>query len=147
MAWDYQREEHSMDALKGKYRCVIVDVEDGFSKSSGLPMITVTVRPSGTKFKVKNYIVKNENFNRNMTSFFDAFPEIEEGNFNFLEWIGAEGAAQFDEDENGYTKIKWFLSAAKAEGLPPFEGEKPERQTVSKLEELNDDDDELPFEV
>ena len=145
--WGYQREEHSTDALKGKYRCVIVDVEETTSNSSGLPMIVITVRPSGTKFKVKTYLVKNENFNRNATSFFDAFPEIGDGNFNFVEWIGAEGAASFDEDENGYTKLKWFISAAKAEGLPPFEGEKPERQTVSRLEEETGEDDDLPWTV
>ena len=143
--WGYQREEHQTDALKGKYRCVIVDVDEGTSKSSGLPMITITVRPSGTKFKVKTYLVKNDNFNRNATSFFDSFPEIEEGNFNFIEWIGCVGAARFDEDEQGYTKLKWFIPFSKQEALPPFEGEKPERQTVSKLVEETDDDDDLPF--
>ena len=143
--WGYQRDETKMDALKGKFRCVIVDVEDGVSKSSGLPMITITVRPSGTKFKVKTYLVKNDKFNQNATQFFDAFPEIGDGNFNFVEWVGAEGAATFGEDENGYTKLKRFISADRAVDLPPFEGEKPERQTVTKLEEAEDDDDELPF--
>lgn len=144
--WNYQREETRTDALKGKYRCVIVDVEETVSKTSGLPMIVITVRPSGTKFKVKTYLVKNDKFNRNATSFFDSFPEIEEGTFNFVEWIGCVGAALFDEDEQGYTKLKWFISASKAEGLPPFEGEKPERQTVTKLEkEVEESEDDLPW--
>ena len=151
MNWDYQRDEHTLDALKGKYRCVITDVEEGVtgpnSKKPGTPMITVTVRPSGMSFKVKHRIVQNEYFNRNMTSLFDAFPEIGEGNFNFIEWVGAEGAAEFGEDSRGYTEVKRFITPEKAEGLPAFEGEKPERQTVSKLEELEDDDDDLPFEV
>lgn len=145
--WGYKREDHQMDALKGKVRCVITDVEEAVSKSSGLPMIVITVRPSGTKFKVKTYIVKNDNFNRNMTTFFDSFPEIEEGTFNFVEWVGCVGAADFGEDENGYTRLKWFIPASKAESLPPFEGEKPERQTVAKLEEVEEDDDDFPFNL
>lgn len=143
--WNYQREDSRTDALKGKYRCVIVDVEETTSKTSGLPMIVVTVRPSGTKFKVKTYIVKNDKFNKNMTQFYDSFPEIQEGTFSFVEWVGCEGAAEFGEDEQGYTRLKWFISAQKAESLPPFEGEKPERQVVSKIDEMDDDDDELPF--
>ena len=143
--WGYQREDSRPDALKGKYRCVIVDVEETTSKTSGLPMIVVSVRPSGTKFKVKTYIVKNDKFNRSMTAFFDSFPEIGDGNFNFVEWSGAEGAAEFGEDEQGYTKLRWFISASKAEGLPPFEGEKPERQTITALEEEQEEPDDLPW--
>ena len=142
--WNYTREDTRSDALKGKYRCVIVDVEETTSKTSGLPMIVVTVRPSGTKFKVKTYIVKNDKFNKNMTQFYDSFPEIPEGTFNFVEWVGCEGAAEFGEDEQGYTRLKWFISASKAVSLPAFEGEKPERQVVTKIDEV-DDDDELPF--
>ena len=140
--WGYTRESN---ALEGKYRCVIVDVEETTSKSSGLPMIVVTVRPSGTKFKIKTYFPKNDSFNRNMTKFFDSFPKIGEGNFNFVEWIGAEGAANFGEDDQGYTKVKSFLSPRQAEGLPPFEGDKPEKQTVSQLTEDPGDDEDLPW--
>ena len=144
--WGYQREERQMDALKGKYRCVIVDVEETVSKSSGNPMIVITVRPSGTTFKVKTYLVKNDKFNQNATAFFDSFPEIKEGTFNFVEWVGCVGAADFGEDENGYTKLKRFISASRAEGLPPFEGEKPERQTVTQLEEEPaGDDEDMPW--
>ncbi len=143
---DYQREERESSAkVTGKLRCVIVAAEESVSKSSGKPMIIVTVRPSGTNFKVKSYIVKNENFNRNMTSFFDAFPEIREGDFNFLSWVGAEGAANFGEDENGYLKVKWFMTPTQAASLPPFEGEKPEKQTITTLDDPEDDDEDLPF--
>ena len=142
---DYQREEREESAkVTGRLRCVIVDVEETESKTSGLPMIIVSVRPSGTVFKVKSYIVKNEHFNRNMTQFFDAFPEIVDGNFNFIEWIGCEGAAMFDLDDRGYMKVKYWIDAVRAEILPPFEGEKPEKQTVTKLEDA--EDDELPGE-
>ena len=145
---DYQREERDESAkVTGRLRCVIVDVEETESKTSGLPMIIVSVRPSGTVFKVKSYIVKNEHFNRNMTQFFDAFPEIPDGNFNFIEWIGCEGAAMFDLDDRGYMKVKYWIDAVRAEILPPYEGEKPEKQTVTKLTETEDSDesDGLPF--
>ena len=146
MDWGYTREEHQAKTVTGRQRCVIVDVEEATSKSSGLPMIVVTVTPSGTKFKVKNWIVKNDYFNRNMTTFFDAFPEIGEGNFNFIEWIGCVGAAMFEEDEQGYTRLKYFISPDKAENLPPFEGTKPERQKITALEEdPAEDDGDLPW--
>ena len=145
--WGYKRSEVRQGALTGKHRCVIVDGEEGVSKSSGLPMITITVRPSGTKFKVRTWLVKNDKFNDNASRFFDAFPEIGDGNFNFVVWIGAEGAAEFGEDEQGYTNLKWFISGRKAENLPPFEGEKPPRQKVATLPdpEPEDTDDDLPW--
>ena len=147
-AWDdYQREEREEQAkVTGKLRCVIVDVEETESKTSGLPMIVISVRPSGTVFKVKSYLVHNDKFNRNATQFFDAFPEIGDGNFNFIEWIGAEGAAEFDLDERGYMKVKWWIDAVRAESLPPFEGEKPEKMEITKLDDAESEDDgSFPF--
>ena len=78
-----------------------------------------------------------------MTSFFDAFPTIKEGNFNFLEWVGAIGAAIFNMDDNGYLVLRRFINPKQAEDLPEFEGETPEQQTVTRLEE--DDSGDLPF--
>ena len=144
---DYRREEREpQEKVTGKLRCVIVDVEETMSKSSGLPMIVISVRPSGTTFKVKNYLVKNEYFNRNAGQFFDAFPEIGDGNFNFIEWVGAMGAANFVEDENGYLKVKSWVYPRQAESLPEFVGERPERQVVAKLEEA-EDDEEMPWDM
>lgn len=142
---DYQREEREAESkITGKARCVITAAEETVSKSSGKPMIVITVRPSGCRFTVKNYLVKNEHFNRNATAFFDAFPEIPDGDFNFLAWVGAEGGAMFGEDERGYLKIRYWLSPEKLASLPPFEGEKPEKQTFTSLDEEEDDGD-LPF--
>lgn len=134
---DYKPEVSA--AKEGKNRCVLVEAEETASKSSGNPMIVVTVTPNGSKAKVKHYIVKNEYFNRNMTSLFDSF-EIERGNFNMLEWANALGAADFGVDDNGYLKVKWFLSPKQAEDLPPWDGPVPERQTVSDLMEMEEDD-------
>ena len=143
---DYSREEREESAkVTGRLRCVITDVEETESKTSGLPMIVITVRPSGTVFKVKSYLVHNDKFNRNATQFFDAFPEIHDGDFNFLSWIGAEGAAEFGLDEKGYMKVKWWIDAVKAADLPPFEGEKPEKMEVTTLEDAEDDESDLPF--
>ena len=143
----YKREEREEVAkVTGKLRCVIVDVEEAVSKS-GNNMIVISVRPSGSPAKVKYWLVDNEYFNRNATQFFDAFPEIGDGNFNFVEWIGATGAGEFVLDENDYIKLKKFISADKAENLPPFEGEKPERQTVTKFTEMEESDDDLPFDL
>ena len=143
---DYSREEREESAkVTGRLRCVITDVEETESKTSGLPMIVITVRPSGTVFKVKSYLVHNDKFNRNATQFFDAFPEIKDGDFNFLSWIGAEGAAEFGLDEKGYMKVKWWIDAVKASDLPPFEGEKPEKMEVTTLEDAEDDESDLPF--
>jgi hypothetical protein len=145
--WDDYKPEVSAEAT-GKRRCVVIDVEETESKTSHLPMFVITVTPNGSKAKVKNYIVKNEHFNRNMTGFFDSFG-IERGNFNTLEWINAVGAGEFDTDENGYLKVKWFISPKQAEKLPPWDGPMPERQTVTEIgndfAELPDDDGTLPF--
>ena len=148
--WDsFEREEKEREsAVVGKHRVVIVDAEEGKtganSKKPGTPMIIVKLRPSGRKFTVTYRVVKNEYFNRNMTQFFDAFPEIRFGDFSFLTWAGCEGAAMFKEDANGYTQISYFLSPERAADLPPFEGEKPERQTFTSLDDESDSDG-LPF--
>ena len=148
-SWNYQREERSSGGTTGKQRCVIVSAEEKVSKA-GKPMIEVGVRPSGCAFTVKTYLVSGEYFNRNATQLFDAFPEIGDGNFNLLEWVGCEGAAMFDLDDRGYLRCKYFIDSAKAITLPPFEGDKPERQTVTSLDNdepgADDFDDDLPFD-
>lgn len=142
--WYYKREE--ADRLSaGDYRVVIVDAQEAVSKTSGNPMIVVTVRPNGSNIKIQNYIVRNQYFNRNMTQFYDAFPQISEGDFNLLGWVGCVGAARLKEDENGYLKVAWFLDAKRAEKLPPWQGEVPERQTVTALGDAEEVDEELPF--
>lgn len=150
--WGYTRDEGKRENKTGILRCVITQAETAVSKTSGKDMIVIWIRPSGCDFTVKNYIVKNEHFNKNMTDFYDAFPSIPEGNFDFLSWVGAEGAANFGEEEyNGYKnmKVKWFVSAEKAQNLPPFEGKKPEKQEVTTLGgdtfEPVENDGDLPF--
>ena len=149
--WDgFQREENEREsAITGKHRVVVTEVDEAVtgpnSKNPGTPMIVIKLRPSGRRFTVTHRVVKNDYFNRNMTQFFDAFPEITFGDFNFLSWVGAEGAAMFKEGANGYTELSYFLSPERAADLPPFEGDKPERQTITSLDDAEDDDSGLPF--
>ena len=148
-AWDdYKRVEQEKPERQplGKTRCVIVDVEEAVSKSSGNPMIVVIVKPSGYNAKIRKYIVKNEKFNKNMTDFFDAVEGVDDGDFNFLSWIGCEIGADIGLDGNGFWDIKWWLDRRWLEKLPPFEGEKPPRMQVTKLDpEDEPEDEDLPW--
>ena len=139
----YKREEHSR-LTPGNYRVAITEVEETVSRS-GNPMLVVTVQPNGSEIHIKHYLVKNEYFNCNLTDLLDSFGLGE--NFDTLTWVGAVGAAKLVEDENGYLKVRYFLSPERAEKLPPWQGKEPERQEVSSLgngfEELDEDD--LPF--
>lgn len=140
--------EESSHMEAGNYRVKVVDVDETKSQKSGLPMIVITVQPNGSKMLIKHYIVRNDYFNRNITQFFDSFG-IERGDFCFDGWIGAMGGAKLAEDDRGYLKVKWFLSQRQCENLPEWQGEKPERQTVGKLDEPRFEDikpnDDLPF--
>lgn len=143
--WDYHREERPK-LEEGNYRVSVVNVEETISKSSGNPMLVIQIQPNESKIKINHYIVKNDYFNRNMTEFFDSF-DVPEGNFNFLEWIGAVGAARLEYDENDYLKVRWFINKTKAEQLPPWKGEKPERNTVSTVDDFKEvEDNGMPWE-
>lgn len=139
----YRREERA-HLTPGDYRVAITDVEETTSRN-GNPMLVVTVQPNGSEIHIKHYLVKNEYFNRNLTDLLDSFGLGE--NFDTLTWVGAVGAARLVEDENGYLKVRYFLTPERAEKLPPWQGREPERQEVSSLgdgfEELDEDD--LPF--
>lgn len=135
---DYQREETKRIEV-GDHRVCISKVEETKSKV-GNEMIVLTLVPSGSSIKISHYLVKNEHFNKNMTSFFDSFSaDIEEGDFNFIKWIGAMGAVKLVEDDQGYLKVRYFLDKKKSEKLPAWEGDKPEKQEVSTLKEVEDD--------
>lgn len=140
--FDGYRREESTRLEPGDYRVAITGVEETVSKI-GNPMLVVTVRPSGSDIRIKHYIVKNDYFNRNLTSLKDSFGIADEDN-EILGWIGAAGAARLAEDDRGYLKVRWFIHRDKQGTLPPWEGEQPSRQQVQDFEELADDDD-LPF--
>lgn len=139
--WDYKRES-SRNVTAGDHRFEVVSAEEGTSKSTGKPMIIVELRPNGAAFTVKGYFVKGEWFNHKVTQFFDS-TGIEEGNFELATWVGAMGAARFKEDDQGYLKVHYYIDKSKAEKLPPWVGEMPERQAVTVLGGGDDDTEEL----
>lgn len=139
---DYKREERAR-LSPGNYRVEIVSVEETESKA-GNPMLVIGVRPNGSNITIRHYIVKNEYFNRNMTDLFDSF-NIDDGDFTLPTWIGAVGAARLKEDEKGYLKVQYFISEDRAEKLPPWEGEMPQRQVLTSLTEMEEDDGDLPW--
>lgn len=136
---DFVREE-APRLEPGDYRVEITDVEETVSKSSGNPMLVITVKPNNVNIRIKHYIVKNEYFNRNLTEFYNSF-NISFGDQNFLGWVGAVGAAKLVEDENGYMKIKRLIPLERQDNLPAWVGSVPVRQTVEGFVS----DDELPF--
>ena len=139
--WDYTREETTRSGA-GDYRFEIVDAEEKVS-STNKDMIVVSLKLNGPGFVFKDYLVKGEYFNRKATQLFDS-TGIEDGNFEVLTWKGAVGAARFKEDKDGYLKAAWYLDPKRAEKLPPWQGELPERQTVTDFAEIEDSED-LPF--
>ena len=148
-SWDNYKYEERKPALEpGNYRAVIIDVEEKKSKT-GKDMIVIELRPSGASFSVRDYIVAGDYFNDKISRVFDAFPEIGNGNFNFLEWIGAMGAVKLKIDSEGYLKVHYYLTPEEAENLPEFEGNRPVRQTVTSIGEPEWEDasadDDCPF--
>lgn len=139
--WDtwYQREEAAR-LLPGDYRAELVAAEETKSKS-GKNMLVVTVRPCGAAVTIRDYMVEGAWFNRNLTAFKDSFGIAERDNA-LPGWIGAVGAVQLAEDENGYLRVKRYLTPERAERLPAWQGKPPERQTVTTFEDVDDD---LPF--
>lgn len=140
--WDDYRREERPRLTPGDYRVEIVSAEEKESKA-GNPMLVIGVQPNGSNITINHYIVKNEWFNRNMTDFFDSF-NIDDGDFTLPTWIGAVGAARLKEDDKGYLKVQYFISEDRAEKLPPWKGKLPERQELTKLDDV-EDDGELPW--
>ena len=154
MSWDnytYQKPQFE-ENKPGDYRCVIMSAEVGTSKS-GNRMLVISVRPSGTRATVKSYIVDNEYFDSNFSSFLDAFPILKENHDpnNCFTWRGAMGAVKLTVNDRGYFEAKRFISADKAEKLPEFEwkakDDEPQQMPAYEgMTELDDDDDgEIPF--
>lgn len=158
MSWSnytYKKQEHT-ERQPGNYRCIILKAEAGVSKTSGKNMLTIHLRPSGTASTVKAYIVDNDWFDSNFSSFLDAFPALKDNSNpdNCFAWRGAMGAVKLKVNDDGYfetAKYPW-IPADKATKLPDFEWkarddepqDMPELQTFTEITD-NDDDDQIPF--
>lgn len=157
MSWDnytYKKQEY-VERKPGKYRCIILKAEAGISKSSGKNMLTISIRPSGTASTVKAYIVDNDYFDSNFSSFLDAFPVLKDdpNPGNCFAWRGAMGAVKLKVNDDGFFETDRYpwIPADKAENLPEFEwkarddepAQMPEFQGITELGD--DDDGECPF--
>ena len=158
MSWSnytYKKQENT-ERQPGNYRCIILKAEAGVSKTSGKNMLTIHLRPSGTASTVKAYIVDNDWFDSNFSSFLDAFPALKDNSNpdNCFAWRGAMGAVKLKVNDDGYfetAKYPW-IPADKATKLPEFEWkarddepqDMPELQTFTEITDDNDDD-QIPF--
>lgn len=160
MAWSYTRDESTGFNTKvpeGDHRIRIKSAEKAVSKS-GSDMLALQFEVSNYKDAIiYHYIVflqdRPEITNRNLTQFFDAFPGIQDGDFNLDHYVGKVGAAHVKHEEyNGSTnaKIQYFIKADKQQGLPAWV--EPGNAAASIKSDANGfmdipagTDEELPF--
>lgn len=160
MAWSYQREESNFALIpEGRYRVRIRDAQKTQSKS-GNDMIKIVLDVSGQSASLFYYIVFMQDHpeitNRNLTQFFDSFPEIQEGQFNTSTWVGCVGACTVKHEEyNGdmTAKVGYFIKANRQDDLPPWQEPKGKEPPKRIAEDQNGfmsvspatDDDLPPF--
>lgn len=139
MAWTYKREEREgfEPIPEGIYRVRIASADKAISKN-GRDMLTLQFDVSGYNQILYHYITfmddKPEMTNRMLTQFFDAFPQIEEGDFNMAHWIGKVGACKVKHEEyngNQSAKVHYFIHANKQKDLEPWK-EPPRNGGTSK---------------
>ena len=147
MEWNYQREESTFEEIPvGEHRVRIADAEKAISKN-GNDMLVLTLDVSGYRSRLWHYVVfmpdHPEITNRNLTSIFDSFG-IPDGDFNLANWKGKVGACMTKQDEFG-TKVRYFLSREKQEGLPPWEEPSESGGKKKPVLQAFEDDGEIPF--
>lgn len=129
MAWQYKREERQQFPVvpEGDHRIRIKAADKAVSKK-GNDMLTLQFTVSGSGLTIFHYITfmddKPEMTNRMLTQFFDAFPDIEDGDFNMQNWIGKVGACHVKHEEyngNPSAKVSYFLNKKRADALPPWQ--------------------------
>ena len=141
MAWNFKRTEQTFDTIPaGDHRVVIDSAEQAVSKN-GNDMLVIKLRVSGYNSMLWHYIVfmdqRPEITNQKLTQFFDSFG-IEDGNFNLASYVGKAGAAHVKIDENGYSKVAWFIHKDKQGNLPPWKGELPSKPQAVPVESPDD---------
>lgn len=144
MNWNYQHTEDEYNQIPaGRYRVRIEEAEMTVSKA-GNDMLKLTLEVNGYKSHLWHYIVfladRPEITNRMLTQFFDAF-DIPEGDFNIAGYVGKTGGANVKIDDDGRSKISYFLKRKQLDELPPWqdgdEGFAP----------VGDGDGDLPFDL
>ena len=128
MDWNYERPQ----VPEGAHRIRVISAKVAKSKA-GNDMLALRFDVSGITTILSHYITflpdRPELTNRLLTQFFDSFPDIPCGNFDFSQWIGKMGACVVTKDRNNpaRTRLYYFISAADQDDLepwqyPPFRG-------------------------
>lgn len=146
MAWNFQRTEQQFQQIPvGDHRVVIESAEKATSKN-GNEMLVIKMKVSGYNSSLWEYITflpnNPEITNRKLTQLFDSFA-IEDGNFNLASYVGKAGAVHVKIDEQGYSKVAWFIHKNKQDNLPPWMGDVPTSATSGVsggFQEVNTDD-------
>ena len=143
MAWQYKREEQQFQQIPaGDHRVVIDSVEQAVSKA-GNDMLVIKLRVSGYNSMLWHYITFMDNrpeiTNRMLTQLFDSF-DIEEGDFDLSHYVGKAGACHVKIDDQGLSKVSYFISKNKQDRLPPWKGELPAPSGSQKAEEPDVED-------
>lgn len=125
MAWKFERTEREFEQVPaGDHRVVIESVDKAQSKA-GNDMLVMKLKVSGCAAMLWHYIVFMDNHpeitNQKLTEVFDSFG-IADGDFNLANWAGKAGAAHVKIDDQGYSKVSYFLKKDKADKLPPWKG-------------------------
>ena len=145
MAWNFQRTERTFEQVPAGDHRVVIDSVDKAQSKKGNDMLVMKLRVSGYASMLWHYIVFMDDHpeitNQKLTEVFDSFG-IEDGNFNLASWIGKAGAAHTKIDDQGYSKVSYFLKRDKADKLPPWKGELPQAPAPTPVEV---GDEELPW--
>lgn len=151
--YKYEEKEEYKPLPVGDYRIKIEECEI-VKSSNGRDMIKFVFVVSKTGHKIFHYIVNGEYFNQNISRFFDAFPQIEKGNFNVASYIGKVGACHTKHEEyngNVNSKVHYFIHASKQANLPAWI--EPEKKDQNNSSTANSEEfapvpdvQELPFE-
>lgn len=153
MPWSYTRTEQQFEQVPvGKHRIRIRSAEKALSKN-GNDMLALQFEVSGMPNILYHYIVflddRPEITNRMLTQFFDAFPDIPEGDFNLRNWIGKVGACNVAPDKNDpdRTRINYFIRADRQGDLPPWRNAQgmvpPDPEAFDQA--LGESKDDFPF--
>lgn len=131
MDWSYKREEGSFAIIpEGDYRIRVRSAEKVLSKK-GREMLALQFDVSGKNQILYHYITflqdKPEITNRQLTSFFDSFKDIQDGDFDMSHWVGKVGACHVKHEESDYNggsvqaRIHYFIRANKQDSLQPWQ--------------------------
>ena len=150
MAWQYQREEQQFAQIpEGRYRIRVKSADKAISKK-GNDMLALQFDVSGQTQTLYHYITfldsRPEITNRMLTSFFDSFKDIADGDFNMTKWIGKVGACQVKHDEEGRAKLHYFVPVGKQQdALPPWQEPGGIKADADGYMQVDDGLDDVPF--